>query len=77
MRHNREEASGFCDWDVLPYLACYSVNLPGCSCGNEPRREAIRARRGWESRETDAGLVSLVDVNGINEAYAADRSGHH
>jgi hypothetical protein len=30
-----------------------------------------------KSRETDAGLVSLVDVNGINEAYAADRSGHH
>jgi hypothetical protein len=40
-------------------------------------RAAIRARREWKSRETDVGLVSLVDVNGINEAYAADRSGHH
>ena len=33
--------------------------------------------RRWKSRETDASLVSLVDVNGINEAYAANRSGHH
>ena len=40
-------------------------------------RATIRARWGWKSRETDAGLISLIDVNGINEAYAADRSGHH
>src|ERR1700675_2575946 len=39
--------------------------------------QRIKRYRGWKSRETDAGLVSLVDVNGINEAYAADRSGHH
>jgi hypothetical protein len=48
-------------------------------CKEPAERQFARGGDGnhAKSRETDAGLVSLVDVNGINEAYAADRSGHH
>jgi hypothetical protein len=41
------------------------------------RAAGMEITRRQESRETDASLVSPVDVNGFNKAYVADRSGHY